>query len=276
MSLEPTVKDERLALIVERFAGRKVVVVGDLVADQFLYGEISRVSREAPVFILRHERTETLPGGAANCAFNLASLGAQVSLIGIVGEDEPGRALLEKLAGAGVSCRSILTIAGSRTTTKVRILAGQAYSTRQQVIRVDYEDEPIAEGSVRDPLRERLRQEAKDTDALIISDYNYGVADEAISEVAREVLRARGIPVLVDSRFRLSFFPNFTSATPNEDEVEHLLHRKLMNTRELEEAGAQLRRQLGLAALLITRGGRGMMLFEEGCAPLERPIESYS
>lgn len=261
---------ERLASIVERFARRKVVVVGDVVADQFLYGEISRVSREAPVLILRHERTETLPGGAANCAFNLASLGARVALVGTVGNDEAGRALLEKLRAARVSCESLHILEGRRTTTKVRVLAGQAHSTRQQVIRVDYEDAPLAEEvEVRSRLRARLQREAEDADAVIISDYNYGVADDAMSEAVRDSVRARAVPVLVDSRFRLSSFPNFTSATPNEDEVEQLLGRKLKSAQELEEAGAQLRERLGLEALLITRGGRGMMLFEEGRAPLQ-------
>lgn len=269
MSVEPTTEQERLSLIVERFAGRKVLVVGDLVADQFLYGEISRVSREAPVFILRHERTETLPGGAANCAVNLASLGARVSLVGVVGDDEAGVALLEKLGQAQVSCESIRTVAGSRTTTKVRVLAGQAHSTRQQVIRVDYEDTPLSNNGVRDELRESLRREALDADALIISDYNYGVADEAMSEAVRKAARERQVPVLVDSRFRLSSFPNFTSATPNEDEVEQLLDKKFSDGRELAQAGALLRERLGLTALLITRGGRGMMLVEEGREPLQ-------
>ncbi|HEX8175478.1 MAG TPA: bifunctional ADP-heptose synthase [Pyrinomonadaceae bacterium] len=267
MSSERTVEQERLASIVGRFSRVRVVVVGDLVADQFLYGEIARVSREAPVFILRHERTETLPGGAANCALNLASLGAQVSLVGVVGDDEAGRALLEKLGQAGVSCASVRAVAGSRTTTKVRVLAGQAHSARQQVIRVDYEDGPLADNRLRVELRESLRKEALDAGAVIISDYNYGVADEEMSEAVRETVRARQVPVLVDSRFRLSSFPNFTSATPNEDEVEQLLGRKLSDESAVEEAGAQLRERLGLTALLITRGGHGMMLFEEGREP---------
>jgi rfaE bifunctional protein kinase chain/domain len=269
LSIEPALEQERLASIVERFQRARVVVVGDLVADQFLYGEISRVSREAPVFILRHERTETLPGGAANCAVNLASLGARVSLVGVVGDDEAGRVLMEKLTEAEVSCASISTVAGSRTTTKVRILAGQAHSTRQQVIRVDYEDAPLAGDGVREQLRARLRHEVKDADAVIISDYNYGVADEEMSEALREALRSRQIPVLVDSRFRLSSFPNFTSATPNEDEVEQLLDKKLADADALEEAGAHLCERLGLQALLVTRGGRGMMLFERGRKPLQ-------
>lgn len=268
MSVEPTAEQERLASIVEHFSRRRVMVVGDVVADQFLYGEISRVSREAPVLILRHERTETVPGGAANCAVNLASLGARVVLVGVVGDDEPGRSLLDKLDKARVNCAGVQTVPGNRTTTKVRILAGQAHSTRQQVIRVDYEGRPLADSDVREQLRTSLREEAADVDAVIISDYNYGVADETMREAVREVARVRPIPVLVDSRFRLSSFPNFTSATPNEDEVEQLLDRKLTSTGALKEAGAALRERLGLKALLVTRGGRGMVLFEERSEPL--------
>ena len=143
MTVERTLLQERLIAIIRRFPQRRILVVGDSIADQFIYGAISRVSREAPVFILNHEHTETVPGGAANCAMNLASLGAQVSLVSVAGEDEAGRALVEKLNAAGVNCDSVLTSAQLRTTTKVRILAGQLHSTRQQVIRIDYEGEPI-------------------------------------------------------------------------------------------------------------------------------------
>ncbi|MBD0371614.1 MAG: bifunctional hydroxymethylpyrimidine kinase/phosphomethylpyrimidine kinase [Pyrinomonadaceae bacterium] len=269
MGIELTSEQERLASIVARFAGRKVVVVGDLVADQFLYGEISRVSREAPVFILRHERTETVPGGAANCAVNLASLGARVSLLGVVGDDEAGRVLLKKLSDARVDSDGVIIVPGSRTTTKVRVLAGQAHSTRQQVIRVDYEPETLEDKEVLERLRARFHEEAEDSDAAIISDYNYGVACELVAKGVRDATQKRGIPVLVDSRFHLSLFPNFTSATPNEDEVEQLIGRKLADAASLKEAGAALREQLGYEALLITRGGRGLMLFEERAEPLQ-------
>src|SRR5215210_3082350 len=166
-----------LEALARSFAGRRVVVLGDLVADQFVYGEISRVSREAPVLILRHERTETVPGGAANCAANLASLGAKVSLVGVVGEDEAGAALLEKLCNCGVETGSVLKSPTAQTTTKVRILAGQLHSTRQQVIRVDYEGAALSDEKLRSALRARLSAEAATADAVIISDYNYGVAD---------------------------------------------------------------------------------------------------
>lgn len=257
-----------MAAIVRRFPQRKIVVVGDLVADQFLYGEITRVSREAPVLILRYERTVTTPGGAANCAANLAALDARAVLIGVVGKDEAGSALLDKLREAEVDCSGVFTSPTQRTTTKVRILAGQIHSTRQQVIRVDYESEPLSDQSLREQLCARLREEAATADAIIISDYNYGVADEEMASVVREAARESGIPVLVDSRFHLARFPDFASATPNEDEVEQLLGKPLADTATLEAAGVELRERLGYDALLITRGNHGMMLLEKGAEPL--------
>jgi rfaE bifunctional protein kinase chain/domain len=269
VSSERTPQQERLAAIVRRFPHRKIVVVGDLVADQFLYGEITRVSREAPVLILRYERTVTTPGGAANCATNLASLDARAVLVGVVGHDEAGAGLLDKLGSAAVEGRSIISSPSQRTTTKVRILAGQVHSTRQQVIRIDYEGEPLSDESVREQLRARLRAEIEDADAIIISDYNYGVADEEMAQAVREAAQLRGIPVLVDSRFRLERFPGFTSATPNEDEVEQLLGKQLADAAGLEAAAAELRERLGYQALLITRGNHGMVLLEAGAPPLQ-------
>jgi D-glycero-beta-D-manno-heptose-7-phosphate kinase len=265
--LEQTLQ-ERLLGVVERFPQRKILVVGDSIADQFIHGAISRVSREAPVFILRHELTETVPGGAANCALNFASLGAHVSLVSITGNDEAGRLLVEKLNAAGVDCSGLITSKAIQTTTKVRILAGQLHSTRQQVIRIDYEGEPLSDPEVRARLRESAREHSQTSDALIISDYNYGVADVDMATFARNAATARKIPVLADSRFQLSNFAGFTSATPNEDEVEHLLGKEFAEVDELEAAGEELRSRLGYHALLVTRGSHGMMLLEAGSAPL--------
>ncbi len=268
MSPERTHLQERLIGIVRRFPQRNILVIGDAIADQFVYGAISRTSREAPVFILRHERTETVPGGAANCALNLASLGAQVSLIGVAGEDEAGRALLERLTSAQVDCSGVITSVDLRTTTKVRILAGQLHSTRQQVIRIDYDGEPTTTVDLRKRLRDSVFEKMPSSDAVIVSDYNYGVADPEMATFARAAAVSRKIPVLADSRFRLSSFPSFTSATPNEDEVEKLLGQEFTNTDTLGSAGDQLRQQLAYRALLITRGSNGMMLLEDGVAPL--------
>lgn len=267
MTTARTLQQERLIGIVNRFPERRILVVGDAIADQFVYGAISRVSREAPVFILRHEQTETVPGGAANCAMNLVSLGARVSLIGVVGEDAAGRALAERLETAGVDCAGLLQSEKLQTTTKVRILAGQLHSTRQQVIRLDYEGAPLNSEFHR-PLGERILEEVQTSDAVIISDYNYGVVGQELAGIIRDAAVSRGIPVLVDSRFRLSEFEGFTSATPNEDEVEQLLGKPLANVSDLESAGEEMRERLGYRALLITRGSHGMVLFEDSVAPV--------
>jgi len=268
LTTERTLLQERLITIIRRFPQRKVLVVGDSVADQFIYGAISRVSREAPVFILRHEQTETTPGGAANCAMNLASLGAAVSLTSVAGEDEAGRALSEKLQAAGIDCSGLISSPGLQTTTKVRILAGQSHSTRQQVIRIDYEGQPLSDFRVRRTILETVNRQLAAADAVVISDYNYGVLNAELADAIRTVAKHRGIPVLVDSRFQLGTYTDFTSATPNEDEVETLLEKVLEND-ELRLAGEKLRERLGHRALLVTRGRHGMTLFEPGIEPLE-------
>jgi len=259
---------KHLANIVGEFSRKRILVIGDAIADQFLYGEISRVSREAPVFILRHEHTETTPGGAGNCAANLAALGAPVNLISVVGDDEHGQTLLERLRAGGVNCDGV-TVAGDRkTTTKVRVLAGQIHSTRQQVIRIDYDSQPGLDTNLRDKLGLSIKKQMTDSDAVIISDYNYGAAEPEISELLKQSTQGARVPVVVDSRFRLSSFSGFTSATPNEDEVAQMLHREPRDTSALESAAEELRRQLGYQALLVTRGGHGMMLVQSGTAPL--------
>lgn len=255
---------ERLAAIVGQFRARRIVTIGDLVADQFLYGEIARVSREAPVFILHHERTDTLPGGAANCAANLAALGArQTSLIGCVGDDHAGAALLAQLRLGGVDCAGVLTLAGAKTTTKVRVLAGQTHSTRQQVIRIDYEEERSPEPDTIDELLRRLDRALAAADAVIVSDYNYGVADSRVIDALRTARIERRIPVTVDSRFRLREFGGLTTATPNEDEVEQICGARLDDREKLEGAARALRDQLRCEALLVTRGPQGMLLQTE-------------
>jgi rfaE bifunctional protein kinase chain/domain len=268
LTVERTLQQERLISIIRRFPQRQILVVGDSVADQFIYGAISRVSREAPVFILRHEHTETTPGGAANCAANLAALGANVALVSVTGDDEAGRALTEQLTTGGVDCAGVFASPRLRTTTKVRILAGQLHSTRQQVIRIDYEGSILDDEELRGQLQERVRGQADASDAVIISDYNYGVADTEMADVIRRAAKPKSTPIIVDSRFQLSRFRDFTSATPNEDEVENLLGQQIADAQSFEATAEELREQLGYRALLVTRGGQGMVLFEDGVAAL--------
>ena len=258
----------RLVEIVHRFANRRLLIIGDAIADQFLYGNISRVSREAPVFILKHELTQTVPGGAANCAMNLAALGARVSLIAAVGNDESGRELRAKLETAGVDVNGVIVSEKIQTTTKVRILAGQSHSNKQQVIRIDYEGAAAGDALPRDSILKALKSALTSTEAVVISDYNYGVVDDDAIALIRE---SSPKPVLVDSRFDLWKFPGFTAATPNEDEVEHLVGHSIKTTVELELDARTLKDKLAYRALLVTRGAHGMMLLEDDVAPLHIP-----
>ena len=245
------------ATIGKSFPNKKIVIIGDLVADQFLHGTISRVSREAPVLILRHDETETLAGGAANAAVNVASLGGRAVLVGIVGTDANGRALLDKLCGEKVNCNFVVSSDEAQTTTKVRVLAGQYYAPRQQVIRIDYEDKKIINRKLRDKLKRNLIASADEADAIIISDYDYGVANDEIADIARRIAVEKQIPLLVDSRFSLKNFPNATTATPNQDEVEQILGKDFT-----EQDCVKLCENLGYQSLLITRGNKGMTLIE--------------
>jgi rfaE bifunctional protein kinase chain/domain len=246
----------------QQFQNKTIVIVGDLVADQFLHGTIARVSREAPVFILRHDETETLAGGAANAAANVASLSGNAVLVGVVGQDGNGRALLEKLAASKVNCDFITASENYATTTKVRVLAGQHYAPRQQVIRIDYENRKELAAETLAVLKANLTSAAEKADAIIISDYNYGVANPEIAGLAQKIAKEKQIPLLVDSRFRLREFEGATTATPNQEEVEQILGKNFT-----PENCAELCRALGYEALLVTRGNKGMILVEKDKAP---------
>ena len=257
-------RQEQLINILRRFSDQKIAIVGDAIADKFVHGSISRVSREAPVFILRHEQTQTLPGGAANCAMNLVALGAQVSLISVTGADDAGSELRAKLETAGVNIDGVLVSDKIQTTTKVRILAGHSHSSKQQVIRIDYDGAPIRDPELRAALMSKVEQATTTANAFVISDYNYGVVDATTVEVIRKT----SVPILVDSRFRLAEFKGFTAATPNEEEVENLLNSQISSTEQLETAARELKQRLGYRALLVTRGSQGMTLLEDDAAPL--------
>ena len=248
---------ELISKVANSFSGKCVVIAGDLVADQFLSGSISRVSREAPVFILRHEETETRPGGAANAAANIASLGGTPVVVGYLGDDDNGRLLLNGLGKLGVECGNVVQSSEVTTTTKVRVLAGQSYSVKQQVIRIDYENSGGVSADLEKRLIASIERSAVSADAIVVSDYGYGVVTKALFDAALKAARVRSIPMIVDSRFRLLEFRGATSATPNQEEVEQLLGSNFTDSDCLK-----LRDELGLDSLLVTCGNKGMILVE--------------
>ena len=258
----------RLLDLVAAFSRQTVCVLGDLVLDEFVSGEISRVSREAPVLILRHRRTELYPGGAANAVNNLADLGARVLPVGVVGDDEGGRALLDMFRRKRVDTSGIVRASGWTTTVKTRYLAGWTHTTEQQVLRVDREPAGVLAQTVLRAIERKTRERAARVGTVLVSDYGLGAATPAL------VKKLRADRILLDSRYRLLEYrgARITAATPNEAELEAAFHSRIGNdTRKLEDLSRRALKTLRLHALLITRGKDGMALFEHG-----RPIHHIS
>lgn len=258
--------------ILSRFPRLRVAVVGDLVADEFIYGQIDRVSREAPVLILGYDSTEILPGGAGNAANNAAALGGTVDVVGVVGRDSGGTRLLRALTPR-VSVAGVVRAAGYVTPVKTRILAGGVHSAKQQVVRIDRAGGAPSPAVLR-RVEAAVVSAIRRADAVIISDYGKGLVTPALWNRALAAARVRWPPVvLVDSRYALSGFVGMTACTPNESEVEALLGVRIDDDRSvLERAGRTLLTRLRCGAVLITRGSRGMALFEPGRATEHIPI----
>jgi rfaE bifunctional protein kinase chain/domain len=262
----------RLHEIVEAFPRLTVTVLADLVADEFVYGEISRVSREAPVLILKHRDRTVVPGGGANAIYNLADLGVNVLPVGVVGDDEPGKMLLQRFRQKHIPLTGIVKLKGFTTTTKTRILAGHTHSSRQQVVRVDREPDAALTGTSLRELAENTRRYLEASDALLISDYGYGAAAPDVWNAVRGA-GLDDIPVTVDSRYRLLSFTGVSAATPNEPEVEDVLRMRIGHSDErLHEAGKAILDRMKLASLVITRGRDGLVSFARRRPPVAIPI----
>jgi rfaE bifunctional protein kinase chain/domain len=265
----------RLIDLVDRFESTRVTVFGDLLVDEFIYGEVARISREAPVLILEYGSTEIVPGGAGNAASNVAALGGSPIAVGVLGRDESGRRVLDAMKRR-VDVRPIVRPPGYRTPTKTRILAGGVHSAKQQVVRIDRAARSALSDADRRAMEARLLQAASRSTALLVSDYGTGLVTPAAVARARQRLVRRGAqkPVLlIDSRYSLVRFRGMTACTPNESEVEHLFGIRIgEDVRLLEKAGRELLSTVRAGAVLVTRGSRGMALFEPDRPTAHIPI----
>ncbi len=259
-----------LAELLPAFEGAEVVVVGDFVADEYVYGETERISREAPVLIVRYESSELKPGGAGNAAQNLAALGVKVRAVGAVGDDTLGTALLDVMEAAEIDVSGIERVAGRQTEAKTRILAGGRSTRRQQMIRLDRTPrEPLPETAERRLVRtlERLGRRAS---TVLASDYGSGALGPAAIEALRR-LKKGGVPVCVDSRYNLRAYAGVTMVKPNEVELETASGVSLSGPGGLEKAARVLLKRVDCDVLLVTRGRNGMSLFRRGLAPVHVP-----
>jgi rfaE bifunctional protein kinase chain/domain len=252
----------RLRATVESFRACNVIVLGDLLVDEYLFGKPARISREAPVLILRFTEREVMLGGAANAANNLHALGVRVIPLGVAGGDAAGAELLSLFNAVGIPTEGIVTEAGRRTPVKTRIMAGGYQATRQQIVRLDRE--PIGElGSTTEAdLLARLATLGASAHAIIVSDYGYGTVTPRLLERVKAIGRRANVPVTVDSRYDLPRFIGFTAATPNEAELGQLTGLPVDDEPSVEKAGRQLLDRLAARMLLVTRGSQGMVLLE--------------
>jgi len=252
----------RLRALVERFADRTVAVVGDLILDEYVFGRPARISREAPVLILRFTERALSMGGAANAANNVHALGARVVPIGVIGRDAAGDDLMRLFHAEGVPTDGIVQESGRSTPVKTRIMAGGYQATRQQVVRIDREPQGEPQPMTDDRLLEWLTSLAAGAHAIIISDYGYGTVTSRVLDGVRALARSANAMVTVDSRYDLPRFTGVTAATPNEAELEALSAARVDDERAVEKAGRQLLERLDARLLLVTRGSRGMAILE--------------
>jgi len=262
-----------LALI-DALPGRRVAVIGDAIADEFVYGRVARVSREAPVLILEYDSTQVVPGGAGNAANNIAAMGGSALLAAVIGRDEPGRRLMKALHRR-VNPRPLVRSARRSTTIKTRILAGGIHSAKQQVVRIDRLAGGSLDKATRDAFFRSAVSAALRSDAVLVSDYGGGLVSPAIVSKIRGELKRAGhpVPILVDSRYRLLSYSGLTACTPNESEVEQALDIRINDdARVLERAGRRILEETKMQAVLITRGSRGMALFVPGAPTVHIPI----
>jgi D-glycero-beta-D-manno-heptose-7-phosphate kinase len=251
---------------------RTVLVIGDLILDEYLFGKPARISREAPVLILRFAERELMLGGAGNAAHNVRALGARVLPAGVIGDDRPAEEMLGLLAAAGIPSDGVVVERGRMTPVKTRIMAGGYQATRQQVVRLDREPEGEPQPLAEDALLERVAALAPQADAIMLSDYGYGTVSPRLFERVQRLARQRHTIVTVDSRYDTSRFTGVTAATPNEAELAQLTGLPVDDERSVEKAGRQVLERLDAQILLVTRGSRGMALLERDGATTFIPI----
>jgi rfaE bifunctional protein kinase chain/domain len=253
--------------LLERFKSLKIAVIGDMVADQYIVTEPLRLSREAPVLVVRHRESRLIPGGAANALNNLHALGASAVPIGILGDDAEGAALLAEFGARGLSVEGLVTVPGAKTVAKTRILSGDPHRSKQQLLRIDREPDRGPDAEAIRAVRDRVRTIVPGMDAVLFSDYGYEVVAREVIETGRRAFRGRVITA--DSRYRILDFRGVDVATPNESEADAASGIRIRDASSLEAAGRKLLEALGTKALLITRGNQGMSLFEPGRARVD-------
>ena len=253
------------------------MVIGDLIIDEFLFGNPSRISREAPVLILEEENREFRPGGAANSAYNIASISKQTKLLAISGKSKSWDNLSGLLANRGVDISDIL-LEGTNNNLKTRVIAGSNQVVDQQIVRIDKKYDSEIKEEYRDNIFERFTANLSEVGALLLSDYGYGLLNQNLIERIIEKALASDIPVVVDSRNQLNKFKGATIATPNLEEASQFWGSPIKSESDLKKAGNFILKELDSRYVLITRGAEGMTLFDQNSyrtVPVANKVEVF-
>jgi len=249
---------DHLQALVDRFAGRRLLVLGDLMLDHYLWGRCERISPEAPVPVVEVQKETSSLGGAGNVAANLTSLGAEPVLVGLVGEDDRSRLLFEAFADRGVDTRAIVRDPSRPTTMKTRIIAHS-----QQVVRADWESRADVEGKALKTLLATLERELPKCHGLIVSDYGKGVVTRVVLEKAIGLAKAKKLPTCVDPKeSHIDAYKGVSILTPNQNEAGYVMGQRITDETSLMSVGWGLQKRLDVDCALITRGADGMSLFE--------------
>lgn len=267
---------QNLTQLIDKLQNKKIMVIGDMVADIYLEGKISRISREAPVLILEHAGETVVPGGAANAVHNAATLGGQVYAVGIIGDDNAGQQLTQVLNGKNVNTQGFIVDPSRPTITKTRVMAGGQATVRQQVVRIDHESKHALTEIVEQRLLQYVEAHIRQMDAVVISDYGSYSVFPALRKLVIEACNQAGIPSMVDSRYNIMDYKGIKLVKQNESEAASAVGLANFDQNSLNQAGKTLLERLAAEAILITQGPEGMTLFERSGSISHIPVSNKS
>ena len=264
--------DKRISDVLDGMRGKRVAILGDMIADVYLTGKIARISREAPVLVLEHQGERVVPGGAANVVHNAATLGGAAVALGVVGDDGAAEGLREILSGKGVDISGLVTDAARPTTAKTRVIAGGRATVSQQIVRIDKEDRSPLSAEVLAELRERALSAVKTAAGVVLSDYGGAAAPDALAKEVLAACKESGVPTIVDSRYSIRRFVGVDYVKQNDAELADAMGVELADEETLRAAGEKLRAELSAKGVLVTRGEKGMTLCLAGGRAVDIPV----
>jgi rfaE bifunctional protein kinase chain/domain len=251
----------KLTELVDKFRDTRIAVLGDLVIDEYIFGSPERISREAPVLIIRENERDVRLGGAGNVVANIRALGGRPRPVGLIGADDVGEQLMDLMANRGINSEGIMVDPDRFTTTKTRVLGGGRNTVRQQMVRIDRQSDTQVDPSIRAILVEHLTRALEGADALVVSDYAEGVVEAELFDEVMRIIKDKSVLVFVDSRHRIEHFLGADTLVPSESELFGSSKLNVATEAGLEKAGRWLLQTSGCGAAMVKRGKKGVALF---------------